>query len=235
MWFCKAWRRQNEIISSAEKTPDIEEKHEKGKNNNIATFKGERLGGIFNSTNVINLSRRNLFGAEIFLLSKGLKFVSTGNKIDSAKLKTELEEYGRKLRLMWHFKNHEKPFQYDKFRPKSTINQRNKHTIIETYLSRLEERLLGIDISAKRFNNLTSEERNALYNLRDDQTIIIKGVDEGSAVVVWVKKEFLNKVYKQLENKDIYEEVQNDSSILINIIMRALEKIRIRLNLSQRS
>ena len=33
---------QNEIISSAEKTPDIEETHENGNNNNIATFKGER-------------------------------------------------------------------------------------------------------------------------------------------------------------------------------------------------
>ena len=33
---------------------------------------------------------------------------------------------------------------------------------------------------------------------------------------------------KQLEDKGIYEEVQNDPSILINNIMRALEKIKIR-------
>ena len=87
-------------MSSAEKTPDIEKKHENGNNNNIATFKEERLEGIFASTNVINLSRRNLSEAEIFLLSKGLKLVSTGNKIDSAKLKTELKKYGRKLQFM---------------------------------------------------------------------------------------------------------------------------------------
>ena len=37
---------------------------------------------------------------------------------------------------------------------------------------------------------------------------------------------------KQLEDKDVYEEVQNDPSILINTIMRALEKIRIRGDLS---
>ena len=64
---------------------------------------------------------------------------------------------------MWHFRNNEKPFPYEKFRPKSTFNLRNKDTVIETYLGSLEERLLDIDTS-KRFNNLTKEERNRLYN-----------------------------------------------------------------------
>ena len=165
-------------------------------------------------------------------MSKGLKFVPTANKIDRAKLKIELEEYGRKLWPMWHFRNDEKPFSYEKFRPKSTFNPRNKDTVIETYLSSLEERLLDIDISSKRFNNLTKEERNALYNLRDDPTIIIKGADKGSAVVVWDRDDYLKEASKQLEDKDVYEEVQIDPSTLINTIMQALEKIRIRENVS---
>ena len=125
---------------------------------------------------------------------------------------------------MWHFRNDKKPFSYDKFRFKSTFNQRNKDTIIETYLSSLEERLLDIDISSKRFNNLTKEERNALYNLRDDPTIIIKGADKGSAVVVWDRDDYLKEAPKQLEDKDVYEEVQNNPSTLINTIMQALKK-----------
>ena len=88
---------ENEIISSAENTPDIEGKHEKGNFNNIATFKVERLEGKFVSGNVINLSRRNLSEAKFSLLSRNLNFVPTANKIDKAKLKMELEEYGRKL------------------------------------------------------------------------------------------------------------------------------------------
>ena len=64
---------------------------------------------------------------------------------------------------MWHFRNNEKPFPYEKFRPKSTFNLRNKDTVIETYPGSLEARLLDIDTS-KRFNNLTKEERNRLYN-----------------------------------------------------------------------
>ena len=65
---------------------------------------------------------------------------------------------------MWHFRNDEKPFPYEKFRPKSTFNPRNKDAVIETNVTNLEERLLDIDISSKRFNNLAKEERNALYN-----------------------------------------------------------------------
>ena len=84
-------------------------------------------------------------------MSKGLKFAPAANKTDKAKLKTELEEYGRKLRLTWHFRKDEKPFPYEKFRPKSTFNPRNKDTVVETYLSSLEEKLLDIGISSKRF------------------------------------------------------------------------------------
>ena len=89
-------------------------------------------------------------------------------------MKLKLEGYGRNLRLMWHFRNDEKPFPYETFRPKSTFSLRNKDSVIETYLGSQEERLLDTDISSKRFNNLTKEERNTLYNLRDDSTITIK-------------------------------------------------------------
>ena len=125
---------------SAGNTLGIEEKHDNGNINNIATCKGERLEGKFVSSNVINISGRNLFEAKISLLSNGLKFVLAANKIDRAKLKSELEEYGRKLRLMWHFTNDEKPFSSEKFRSKSIFNSRDKDTVIETYFSSLEER-----------------------------------------------------------------------------------------------
>ena len=127
---------------------------------------------------------------------------------------------------MWHFRNDERLFS-QKFRPKSTFNPKSKGTVIETSFSSLEKRLLDIDISSKRSNNLTKEERNALYNLRDDPIIIIKGADQGHAVVVWDRDHYLKETSKQLEDKDVYEEVENDPSTLINTIKQALEKIRL--------
>ena len=84
----------------------------------------------------------------------------SANKVDHAKLKRELEEYGKKLRLIWHFR----PFTVDKFRPKSSFSSRNKDSIIETYLSCLDETLLDIEILSKRYNNLTKDELDAFYS-----------------------------------------------------------------------
>ena len=84
---------------------------------------------------------------------------------------------------MWHFRNDERTFSNDNFRPKSSLGLRNKDAITETYLSCLEERLLDIEIPSKRYN-LNKEQCDALYSLRDDSTIIIKGADKNSVVVV---------------------------------------------------
>ena len=78
--FVKSEGEENKIISSAGNTPDIEENHDNSNMNNIAKYKGETLEGKFVSSNVI-VSIRNLSESEISLLSKGLKFVLTANKI----------------------------------------------------------------------------------------------------------------------------------------------------------
>ena len=197
------------------------------KGNNIASQIGVRLEGKFVSKNVINLSRRNLSASEISLLSKGLKFVPTANKIDRAKLKTELEEYGRKLRLMWHFRNDERSFAADRFRPKSSFNPRNKDVIIETYLSCLEERLLDIEIPSKRFNNLAKEEQGASCSLKDDPSIIIKGAEKGSVVIVWDREDYLREAYRQLDDKEMYEQFPDNPNVLANTLMKVLEKIHL--------
>ena len=48
------------------------------------------------------------------------------------KLKREVEEDGRKLRLMWHFRCDERLFSQQIFKPKSTSNPRNNDALIET-------------------------------------------------------------------------------------------------------
>ena len=216
-------KKNNDIVDGTENPSEPGKQYQNHQGNNNASLNKTRLEGKFVSKNVINLPKRNLSRSEISLLSKGLKFVPSANKIDRAKLKRELEEYGRKLRLIWHFRNDERTFSTDKFRPKSSFNPRNKDAIIETYLSSLEERLLDIEIPSRRYNNLTKEERDALYSLRDDSSIIIKGV----VVVVWDREDYLKEAYKQLEDREVYGEVPNDPSVLVNTIIKPLEKIRL--------
>ena len=174
-----------------------------------------RLKGKSVSKNVVNLSKGKLSKFQISLLPKGLKFISTCNTIDQAKLKIELEAYGRMLRLKWFFWNDEKEFNPDKFKPNSTFNPRNKDAAIEICLSSLEEKPMSTEIPKDKCNNLTREER---------------GADKGSAVVVWDRDDYIQEAEKQLGDKEIYQEVINDPQPLIDT--RAVEKIRKRGDLS---
>ena len=54
-------------------------------------------------------------------------------------------------------------------------------------------------------------------------------------IFVWDREDYLKEAYKQLYelcNREVYKNVPNDPNILINTIMKALEKIRLRGDLS---
>ena len=51
-------------------------------------------------------------------------------------------------------------------------------------------------------------------------------------MVVWAREDYLKEVSKKFEDKHIFEEVQNNPSILINTITHALGKVKIRGDLS---
>ena len=115
-------------------------------------------------------------------MSKGLNFVPTCNKIDKAKLKTELEAFGRMLRLKWHFRNGNKDTHRAIFNSKSKFSPHNKDAAIELNFSSLEEKLMKVEVPKDKINNLINSERKALYDLQNDKSIVIKSGDKGSAV-----------------------------------------------------
>ena len=68
--------------------------------------------------------------------------------------------------------NNAQYFVTDTLRSKSSFN-RSKWSVLKETLSFLEERLLDTEIPLKRFENLTKEEWEALYRLKDDSGIIM--------------------------------------------------------------
>ena len=91
---------------------------------------------------------------------------------------------------------------------------------------------MSTEIPKDKYSNLTPEERVALFDLKNDKTIVIKGADKGLVVVVWDRDDYIQEAEKQLGDKEIYEEVSNDPQPLIDTIHRAVEKIRKRGDLS---
>ena len=67
-------------------------------------------------------------------------------------------------------------------------------------------------------SNLTKEERQAIYSLRDDTSIIIKEADKGSGIVVWDREDYLAEARTQLKDKYLYQELKGN-------IVGPLEKI----------
>ena len=58
--------------------------------------------------------------------------------------------------------------------------------------------------------------------MKDDRSIIIK--NKGFVVVVWDRRDYLKEAYRQLDDKEVYEQVPDDPSVLANILIKALEK-----------
>ena len=160
---------------------------------------------------MFNLSRRVLSESEIRLLSKGLKFVPTPVSINRAQLKLDLEEFGRRLKLKYHFRNHvsENFSHIPSYRPPSDWTPEINDVHLEMYLSELEEQLMKISEQGYNYPNLTVEEREALKSLRNDPSIIIKEANKGSAVVIWDREDYIREAMTQLGDKDVYSEIDD--------------------------
>ena len=153
--------------------------------------------------------------------------------MNRVKLKEEVEVFGRKLRLKWHFRNEESSGTFNPFRRKSKFNPKGKDAAIEIYLSRLEEEILGLDTKLS-FSNLSREERQAMQSLRDDSSIVIKEADKGSAVVVWDREDYLQEASKQLGEENTYEKIIGDCvSPLISTVKKCLLGINKRGDISK--
>ena len=68
---------------------------------------------------------------------------------------------------------------------------------------------------------------------RKNGKIIIEDAYKGSAVVIWHREDNLKETYRQLDHKKVYEQVPNDSVVFANTLMKVLEKIRLRGDLSK--
>ena len=136
----------------------------------------------------------------------GFKFVTTGNKIERVKLKTELEQYEKSSGACKILKTMKDHFIYEMFRPSLHLIQGTRILLLKNFLLLQRRYYCTLVFLLKSVNNLTKEEYNSSYSLRDDSTVILKAPDTGSVVAVQYRDDYLKEVANQLEDKDVYEE-----------------------------
>ena len=175
--------------TSKESTSENFRREKNAKDNQAVIFEN-RLKSNFVSKNVVNFTKRNINDAETSLLLKGLNSALTCNNIDKSKHKMELETFGITLCLKFNFHNENKDIHRDMFNP------RNKDAAIELDLSSLREKVMKVEVPKDNFNSLTSSEWEALYDCQNDKSIVVKGADKVSAVVVWDKEDYMQETEK---------------------------------------
>ena len=164
------------------------------------------MEGKFVSQNVFDLSDRILTENEIKVLDKGLNFVPTPEKLDGLQIKNDLEKLGTDIKLRMFYQNDLSPSFSEKptFKVPSSWTPSIIFMQLELYLSEIEDKLININESGESYQNLSKDEREALKSLMNDNEIIIKPADKGSAFVIWSKHGYLLEASNQLSDTNVY-------------------------------
>ena len=94
-------------------------------------------------------------------------------------------------------------------------------------LSRFEKELFSDDISESTQSNLSAEEWKALRGFAADKSIVIKGADKGSSVVVWNRSDYLHEVSRQLQDQNTCEDVKFNENILTNLVVKTIRYLNV--------
>ena len=173
--------------------------------NKVSVTSEGRLSGYFFSETVFNLSRKVLTETEIKILEKGLHFAPIQRKINEPELRSDFEEFCRRVRVKWHFRNEPSPdfSNIPYVKSKSKWNPPKGHPAIEIFLSKVENDLFKVVDKELGYSNFTSEEWKALRSLADDKQIVIKKADKGSCVVIWDRDDYLVEAERQLKDENV--------------------------------
>ena len=164
---------------------------------------------------VVNISGSELSTSEISVLSKGLSFCPKPPRIESFQLRQDLARFIRRLRLKeYFFCEDDNDNEYSPFRKRSHWTPPpNRNMALETYIKALMKDFeKELHQRPKKFyrDNLTKDEREALFSLKTRTDIVIKRADKGSATVVMSRENYVREVMRQLDNEQHYLKLSED-------------------------
>ena len=130
-----------------------------------------RLRGPFCFDTIFNLSHRVLSDAEIKVCQKGLDFAALQRKINVPELREDFEEFRRRMRVKWHFRNDPSEYFSKKpaMSPKCNWKPPEGHPNLEVFLSQIENELFKTVETPLGYSNHSKEEWEAVRTLADDR------------------------------------------------------------------
>ena len=162
-------------------------------------------------------------------MQKGIKFVPTPRTIDRGDLQSATDGLARCLRLNFFFHGRNSATRDPNFRIKSTWMPPSNNPFLECELKTLVSAIKNIPDALPK-SNLPKNERIALKNLAKNKDIIIRPADEGAAIVVMDKKDYISETERQLSHpihyKTLDQPVFPQAITKINEIFRELKDLK---------
>ena len=169
----------------------------------------------------MNLSRHSFSIPEYKLLNKNLNFCPSPGKYNKTKLKSDIDDFTRKIKLKAHFGstneasnpnqdgiNNKKEFYIKKH---STWQPNESHHTVKTFIDALTNDIEKLpDTPNNRKHNLTKKELQALKDLQNRDDIVITNADKGGAVVIQDVESYIKEAKRQLNDETSYEKCQHD-------------------------
>ena len=187
---------------------------------------------ISQDKSVVNLSSRVLNKVEVSILARGLSFCPTPKQLDAGQCRSDLDKLHRNLRLKAHFERRDKednnaqkkrdsqvglnlfatkPFKHKEFKVKSKWGGPIVGGCLEAFVTSNERDFhRRPPARSAHQRNISPAEEQAILDLSNDNSIVIKPADKGSAVVVMDRSMYLTEAYKQLSDTAYYEKLDYD-------------------------
>ena len=158
-----------------------------------------------NERYIKNLSSQALTNGEVKLLSRDLKFIPTPPVPSSNKpLLKEFDHFGRTMRLKYMFAKEQKTSAHP-FHVKSTWQPPIQNSVaLETYLEETKLEIASA-IFRPQIDNISANERNAIYALKRNSKINLKKADKGTTTVILDTAQKVNEGLKQLSDDKFYK------------------------------
>ena len=103
-----------------------------------------------------------------------------------------------------------------KFKPKSDWRPYPPNRTLDIFQRSIKQEILKCKFKHKRHDNLTKNERIGMRTLRENPHITIQKADKGSAVVVMNTIDYLREGYRQLQDEQFYQKIDEDVTTQIS-------------------
>ena len=159
---------------------------------------------------IVNLSSQDLTSQQINLLSLGLKFTPVP-QANQEELTEDTREFSRKLRLGEFFLD--AGDNNDDFIVKNKSNfmpPRGRNHNLDKYIDYLHATSATKIDGHKAKPNIPYNQQQALQELQDNHSIVIKEADKGGAIVLMDRDYYEEKILEMLTDSSTYQEIPSN-------------------------